>query len=582
MSDELPPSWCSTRGDDLFEVVRGVTYAKPQASDRPHEGRTAIYRAGNLQGGQILESDLVWVESDCVDPEQILRPGDLVVAMSSGSPEIVGKVAAYPGSPTPRSFGAFCGGIRPTAHAVAQWLRQFFQSKHYRQTVSDLAAGVNINNLKRDHLESLQIPLPPEAEQRRIVAKLDALQSRTRLAREALAAIPTLLDHYRQSVLAAAFRGELTAGWRLHNRADPDEVDAALEGMRLERRKGWYRRGPYIPPAEPLAENAPEIPDTWRWATWDLLSSWITYGFTRPMPHTKSGIPIITAKNVVGGRLDLDEVHLTPESNFNALSDKDRPEYGDLLMTKDGAIGRAALVPKDFKFCINQSVAVIQLRHCTVDREYLLYAAQAPMTQTPILELAKGMAIQHLSITDLAKLAIPIPPLAEQRALVAKLNHALHLIDSVGEVLPQLLRTASHLDQSILATAFRGELVPQDPADEPAAALLDRIRAARAQAGDTPRTRRPRTSPPARAAGPTTPYRATAGDDYATVLTALRTKGSISSADAQVATGLDAAGVRPLLQRLITERAAKVEGQKRGTRYVSITAKGKSSTSAKR
>ncbi len=126
------------------------------------------------------------------------------------------------------------------------------------------------------------------------------------------------------------------------------------------------------------------------------------------------------------------------------------------------------------------------------------------------------------------------------------------------------------LDQSLLSTAFRGELVPQDPADEPASALLDRIRDARAQAGDAPRTRRPRAPAapaPARAAEPATAYHAN-GDPYATLLAALRTKGSLASSDAQAATGLDAAGVRPLLQRLVSEGVAKVEGQKRGTRYV--------------
>jgi type I restriction enzyme S subunit len=139
-------------------------------------------------------------------------------------------------------------------------------------------------------------------------------------------------------------------------------------------------------------------------------------------------------------------------------------------------------------------------------------------------------------------------------------------------------------DQSLLATAFRGELVPKDPADEPASVLLDRIRAARAQAGDAPRTRKrhstgmdgmdgmdgmktPRSVSPSHASHPS-PSKSAVSDAYATLLAALRTQGSLASADIQAATGLDAAAVRPLLQRLVAEGAARVEGQKRGTRYV--------------
>jgi hypothetical protein len=128
----------------------------------------------------------------------------------------------------------------------------------------------------------------------------------------------------------------------------------------------------------------------------------------------------------------------------------------------------------------------------------------------------------------------------------------------------------NHFDQSLLATAFRGELVPQDPADEPALVLLDRIRAARAEAGEAPRARRsraPAAPAPTRAGKSPAAYHAN-GDPYAVPLATLRAKGSLASSDAQAATGLDAAGIRPLLQRLVSEGAAKVEGQKRGTRYV--------------
>ena len=545
MLDGLPASWSAVRGGDLFEVVRGVTYAKPQASDLPADGRIAIYRAGNLQAGRILDSDLVWVESNCVSEGQILRPGDMVVAMSSGSPEIVGKVSAYPGSPAPRSFGAFCGGIRPSTPVVADWLRQYFQSKHYRQTVSDLAAGVNINNLKRDHLESLELPLPPEAEQRRIVAKLDALQSRTHLAREALAALPALLDHYRQSVLAAAFRGDLSKDWRMSMSSGADPMQDR--------------------------DGLPSIPASWSWTRLPELGA-LGRGKSRHRPRNDPALyggphPFIQTGDVARsqGRV---RSHSQTYTEMGLQQSRLWPA-GTVVITIAANIADSALLT--YAACFPDSVVGFIPNTLRLRPDYAEYFIRT--AKRDLAAFAPATAQKNINLEILQEVLIPCAPLEEQVVIVAKIEKAESFISAVNLAVNNNL--LGHLDQSLLATAFRGELAPQDPADEPASVLLDRIRAARAQAGDAPRPRRPRrprtpaaAPPPARAAEPATPYRATADDPYATLLSALRAQGSLASSDAQAATGRDAAGVRPLLQRLVAEGAAKVEGQKRGTRYV--------------
>ena len=210
------------------------------------------------------------------------------------------------------------------------------------------------------------------------------------------------------------------------------------------------------------------------------------------MKHLESGTPIVTAKNVRMGFLDFDRCHFAADEEFKGLSDKDRPLPGDMLITKDGTIGRAALVcddaPKDF--CINQSVAVVWLRTTHVDGRYLELVVQAEPTQRFIQEYAKGMAIPHLSITDFARSPVPVPSAEEQTEIVRRVEQLFAFADQLEAKVASAKSRIDHLTQSILAKAFRGELVPQDPNDEPASVLLERIKTQRAAAPKAKRGRK--------------------------------------------------------------------------------------------
>lgn len=151
MSD-LPKGWTEVALGDVAEQVRGVSYKKDQAATSPGPSRIPILRAGNLRdGGQVDDSDLVWVPDICVSERQRLRPGDVIVATSSGSLDVVGKAARYKGT-RDLSFGAFCKVMRPASGVDASYFAHYFQTSAYRRTVSALAAGANINNLKNSHL----------------------------------------------------------------------------------------------------------------------------------------------------------------------------------------------------------------------------------------------------------------------------------------------------------------------------------------------------------------------------------------------------------------------------------------------
>ena len=188
------------RVGDLSDQIRGVTYGKEDASKSSADGYLPVLRAGNITDYGLVYNDLVYVPAGKVSAKQKLRTGDIVVAASSGSLDVVGKTAPvlcdFDGG-----FGAFCKVLRPNARAEPKYFAQFFKTPRYRKTISALAAGANINNLRNEHLDELLVPVPPLPEQRRIAAILDQADALRAKRREALAQ----LDSLTQSIFIEMF-----------------------------------------------------------------------------------------------------------------------------------------------------------------------------------------------------------------------------------------------------------------------------------------------------------------------------------------------------------------------------------------
>lgn len=438
-------------------------------------------------------------------PVYELKDGDILLSEASGSATEVGKPAIWRDEIPGCCFQNTLIRVRSRG-PLPEYLHLHFLADARLGRFATAGKGIGINHLGADRMSSWPTRLPPLNEQRRIVAKLEALQARSRQAREALDAVPPLLEKLRQSVLAAAFRGDLTKDWRAKH-PDVEPATELLKRIRVERRKKWEEaelaklqakgktptedrwKAKYKEPEPVDASGLPELPEGWCWGTWGQLSDWITYGFTRPMPHVANGPMIVTAKHVGDRAIDFTSAHRTTEQAFEGLSRKDLPVAGDLLITKDGTLGRAAVVPDDVRFCINQSVAVVWLRNSPLVRSYLLAMVEAPFTQNRILGAAQGMAIQHLSVTDFATMPVPIAPLEEQSIVSSRVEAHMTRILSRLEECDRWRSGFADLERAILAKAFRGELVPQDPNDEPAEALLARLRAEAPDDDSKPRRR---------------------------------------------------------------------------------------------
>lgn len=184
--------WPVVKIGDLIEQIRGVTYSSGDAIETYKDGYVELLRANNISNdGVILFDDITYVPSNKVSDKQLLRNNDILIAASSGSISVVGKAASF-NADRVATFGAFCKVLRPSAKVDARYLANYFQTSGYRKRISFLAAGANINNLRNEHIDNLDIVLPPLAEQKRIAALLDTADNIMRLREQAIAKLDEL------------------------------------------------------------------------------------------------------------------------------------------------------------------------------------------------------------------------------------------------------------------------------------------------------------------------------------------------------------------------------------------------------
>jgi type I restriction enzyme S subunit len=184
------------------------------------------------------------------------------------------------------------------------------------------------------------------------------------------------------------------------------------------------------------------------------LTSFVSYGFTRPMPHFATGVPIITSKNVSEGRIDFYNIDYTDEQSFSELSKKDCPIQGDILYTKDGRIGEASAVRTSDKFCISQAVAVLRPLKEVLNPIFFETLLNSKNFRNVVHNMAYGVALKHISITKLKQIPIIVPPMDLQDKLVAIAKK----IDEIRLMQEESTNNTNNLFATVMSKAFKGEL----------------------------------------------------------------------------------------------------------------------------
>ena len=499
MSEEVRTSgWVTTTIGEVSTLVRGITYNKEQAAKSPLPNFKPVLRANNINGTLNFD-DLVFVPQHLISADQIIKSGDIIFAMSSGSKHLVGKSARarfdFDGS-----YGAFCALLRAYEHVDKDFLYYVFQNNKFRRLISEVAKGSNINNLKREHILDFEIALPPRQEQSRIVAKIEELFSELDKGIENLKTARAQLKVYRQALLKHAFEGKLTAQWRAENQDKLETADALLKRIQQERaqryqqqltdwqtnvkqgslvqRAGKPKAPKPLPPltAKELAE-LPELPEGWVYSYLSDLGD-LGRGKSKHRPRNDprlfGGIyPFVQTGEVKAANRIIRQYSQTL-SDFGLQQSKLWPT-GTLCITIAANIAETAFL--GFDGCFPDSVVGFSAFEKIIAPEYVDFFIQAARTR--IEAYAPATAQKNINLETLENLVVPYCSTPEQKMILNILEERFSIIDQLELTIITSLQQSEALRQSILKKAFAGLLVPQDPHDEPASKLLARIKAER-------------------------------------------------------------------------------------------------------
>ena len=363
----------------------------------------------------------------------------------------------------------------------ARFISYFLSSQSYWEQIRGFSAGIALSNINATQLSGMQISIAPPPEQKRIADKLDVLLARVDATRARLDRIPGVLKQFRQSVLAAATNGELTEEWRgLRSHETAQALFDAL--LKDHEDVGGHKRGNASDPTEDAHDLSQDtIPMEWRVVTMkDVCAPGrpITYGILKPGPELDEGVPYVRVADFPGNKLSLANIKKT-SSEMDEQFRRSRLIPGDLLLSIRGSVGRLVEIPQALSGAnITQDTARLSIsgRLCA---RYVYFVLLSEDVQRRMRLSTRGVAVRGINIGDVRALQIPLPPISEQTEIVRRVETLFALADKVQTQYTAARARIDKLTASILAKAFRGELVPQDPNDEPASVLLERMRAQR-------------------------------------------------------------------------------------------------------
>ena len=494
--------WVYIALDEFCTVIQGQS---PPGETYNTDGAGLPFLQGKAEFREIYPQAVKW----CSSPTKVAEFDDVLLSVRA------------PVGPTNLSPGRSCIGrglaaIRPEAGIPPKFI--LYVMRATEQVLKSQATGTTFEAIRGDVLRSHLIPLPPLPEQHRIVAEIEKQFTRLDSSVAALKRAQANLKRYRASVLKSACEGTLVPTEAEVARAegrDYEPADVLLQRILTERRARWKsqdkRKGKYKEPVAPDTSELPELPEGWVWATAGQLVSKSEYGTSVKCDYGSVGPPILRIPNIVGGAIKLDDVKYATKPISLDLDSSLQP--GDILMCRTNGsvnlVGKTAVIRANLDPL--HGFASYLLRFRLLETGILplwfdMFSTSRGGRAFIELHAASSAGQNNVSLTLVHGMPIPLPPLAEQSRIVAEVERRLSVIQQSETAVEASLARAERLRQSILKQAFSGQLVPQDPDDEPASILLERIKAEREAAKEAeaanPKARRPRTASSKRSKAP--------------------------------------------------------------------------------
>jgi len=455
---EIPQTWTQTTLGKIAQVDSGIGF--PNEYQGITSGDLPFFKVGDVSNAVLNNKGRLTVGKHYVSREvanilrgKPLKPGSTVFAK-------IGEAIRL----NRRGYVTTDCLIDNNVMAVKAVLDESDRYIHYfLRTVqfTDVLRATTVPSLRKGDVEELQVPLAPLPEQKRIADKLDSALARVDACRDRLDRLPALLKRFRQSILAAATSGALTTDWR----------------------------APF--PTTTLSGKITSLPQSWREVTFSEVCHEITVGYVGKMAdqYQADGIPFLRSMNIRAFRFDRKGLlHISPEFHKQVAKSTLRP--GDMAIVRSGAPGVCCVIPDELQEA-NCSDLVIARPTPELLPQYGCIFMNSTFAADFVNANKVGVAQAHFNVGSMKITPLPLPPLPEQTEIVRRVQLLFAFADRLEARLAAARRQIGQLTPALLAKAFRGELVPQDPADEPAAELLKRLAAQREAA---PKARRGRAS----------------------------------------------------------------------------------------
>ena len=432
---ELPKGWERRKLGEVFFTTSGGTPSRK--NPEYYTGNIPWVKSGELDKGLILDteekiSELAVSKSNA----KVFPAGTLLIALYGAT---IGKLGFL--GVDAATNQAICGIFK---NEIVDLNFQRYFLFHKRHRLIEQGAGGAQPNISQTILKNLDIVIPPLPEQYRIVAKIEELFSSLDKGIETLQTAQKQLKVYRQAVLKWAFEGKLTN-------------KNVKEG---------------------------ELPEGWKWVKLKDVATKISDGpfgsNLKSIDYVESGVRVIRLENIGESEFRNEYKTFVTHEKYKSIQNHTVGK-GDIIFSSFISESvRATILPNYIDKAINKADCfLVRVSDSVISNKYLAFYFSTKAMYNQLFNQIHGATRPRINTTQLKTSGIPFAPLEEQHRIVAEIESRLSVCDKIEETISQSLQQAEALRQSILKKAFEGKLVPQDPTDEPASVLLERIRAER-------------------------------------------------------------------------------------------------------
>ncbi|MDZ8241997.1 MAG: restriction endonuclease subunit S [Nostoc sp. ChiQUE01a] len=501
---ELPQGWVWAFLSELGELNRGKSKHRPRDDAKLYGGKYPFIQTGDVRNSNSViktytqtYSELGLTQSKLWDKDTLC----ITIAANIAETALLGISACFPDS--------IVGFIADNRICSVHYIHYFIKS--IKTKLDSYAPATAQKNINLNILRIVSVPLPPLSEQHRIVAKIEELFTQLDAGVELLKKVKAKLKRYRQAVLKAAVEGELTAYWRTAHQGELEPASVLLDRILKQRREKWEAEQlakmkaqgktpkddswklKYKEPVAPDVSDLPDLPHGWCWVTLPQIGE-LNRGKSKHRPRNDPKLyggqyPFIQTGDV---RSANGVIHsYTQTYSDEGLKQSRLWSKGTLCITIAANIAETAIL--GFDACFPDSIVgfISESNYCDIKWiEFFIRTAKDNLER-----YAPATAQKNINLEILSDLAVPLPSLEEQNKIVEQLELIFSVADQLEKTIDTNLKRADKLRQTILKQAFEGKLVPQDPSDEPAEKLLERIQAEKAKQVTTKTKKKTKSEP---------------------------------------------------------------------------------------